>query len=107
LEAENKRGKAMEKTCKFCGGVLLYGENSSSYFECGTRKFGDKEWGESVECLSRQLADSKALFAESLKVIHDYAQEYGCVYCGLGHGDTHCNHEPGCKAKLFLDKIKG
>jgi hypothetical protein len=46
--------------CKFCGAKELFSENDYTSFDCGAHRYGENEWGQSIECLSRRLAQSEA-----------------------------------------------
>ena len=58
--------------CKFCGAGQLFNENGYTAFDCGAHRYGADEWGQSVECLSRQLAWSEARAKELFEALGSY-----------------------------------
>jgi uncharacterized protein YciI len=64
--------RPMDK-CKFCRAKELFKENGYTAFGCGAHRYGADEWGQSVECLSRQLAQSESMLkalCEGLEIQH-------------------------------------
>ncbi len=62
----------MNKKCKFCGAKELFSENDYTIFECGTRRYGNNEWGKGIECAARLLAHSESRVRELFEEIDDF-----------------------------------
>ena len=58
--------------CKFCGAKELFTENNYTAFDCGAHRYGKNEWGQSVECISRQLAKSETRARELWEALSSY-----------------------------------